>query len=326
MKLMRSIYGIRRVAGRNFFNAFFLLFAGFAFAQNTTGVPAIDTLKKFDWDIETKNNSLALVHLTSFLFPGGGQFYTEHYVRGGFLLAFESALIYETCFNKFRQNREFNKNIRNYRDSVSFYQNLLALHADSADTSDWQAKKKMHDRVLLKEKSKKKASRDLWNSEFAWLAGLHIYGMFDAYGIWKNNQGRSMETHSAGSALWRAALIPGWGQIYNHEYGKAGMLYLGLLGSAVSYYSRQNMVEYHLENLKRAKAEDDIQGISAAQEDVLFFRKKRNQYIWAIALFYIYSMADAAVDAMLHDFDSPAYFVMQPTFNKGLSAEAGFYF
>jgi len=304
----------------------FLFFGAFVFAQNNTDVLAIDTLKRFDWDIETKNNSLALVHLTSFFFPGGGQFYTGHYVRGGFLLAFEGALIYETCFNKFRQNREFNKNIRTYRDSVSFYQNLLTLHADSSAAPSWQASKKMHDRILLKERSKKKASRDLWNSEFAWLAGLHIYGIFDAYGIWKNNQGHSTETHYASSALWRAAVIPGWGQIYNHEYGKAGMLYLGLLGSAVSYYSRQNMVEYHLENLRHARAEGDFQDISAAQEDVLFFRKKRNQYVWAIALFYIYSMADAAVDAMLHDFDSPAYFVMQPTFNNGLSAEAGFNF
>jgi len=104
------------------------------------------------------------------------------------------------------------------------------------------------------------------------------------------------------------------------------MLYLGLLGSAVSYYSRQKMVEYHLENLRHARAEEDSEGIAAAKEDVLFFRKKRNQYVWAIALFYIYSMADAAVDAMLHNFDSPTYFVMQPTFNKGFSAEAGFYF
>jgi hypothetical protein len=304
----------------------FLFLGAFVFAQSNTGVLAIDTLKRFDWDIETKNNSLALVHLTSFIFPGGGHFYTGHYVRGGFLFAFEGALIYETCFNKFRQNNMFNKNIRAYKDSVSLYQNLLDLHADSPNIYAWQTRKKMHDRILLKETSKKKASMDLWNSEFAWLAGLHIYGMFDAYGIWKNNQGHSTETHSAGSALWRAALVPGWGQIYNHEYGKAGMLYLGLLGSAVSYYSRQKMVEYHLENLRHARAENDSEGVAATKEDILFFRKKRNQYVWAIALFYIYSMADAAVDAMLHSFDSPTYFVMQPTFNKGFSAEAGFHF
>jgi hypothetical protein len=101
---------------------------------------------------------------------------------------------------------------------------------------------------------------------------------------------------------------------------------MGLFGSAVSYWSRQEMVKFHLENLRAAKADEDLQAIDAANEDVLFFRKKRNQYIWAISLFYIYSLADAAVDAMLHNFDSPAYFVMQPTFNKGLNVEAGFYF
>jgi hypothetical protein len=269
---------------------------------------------------------LPIVLFSSLVLPGGGQFYTGHYVRGGFLLAFESALIYETCFNKFRQNNKFNKNIIAYKDSISFYQTLLDTFPNFKDTSIWLERKKMHDKILLKEQSKKKASRDLWNSEFTWLAGLHIYGMFDAYGIWKNNQGHSTETHSAVSALWRAALIPGWGQIYNHEYGKAGMLYMGLLGSGVSYYSRQKMVEYHLGNLKRAKAEEDSDAIFAANEDVLFFRKKRNQYVWAIALFYIYSLADAAVDAMMHNFDSPAYFVMQPIANKGFNVEAGFRF
>ena len=315
-----------------FLRVFILLFfASLAFAQNNTGVLAIDTLKRYDWDIETKNNDLAMVHLTSFFFPGGGQFYTGHYVRGGFLFVFETALLYETFYNKFRQNRIFNKNIRAYRDSVSYYKDLIALYGDSLDFYEneleyWAENERMYTRILSKELSKKRASTDLWTSEFAWLAGLHIYGIFDAYGIWKNNQGRSTETHSATSAIWRAALVPGWGQIYNHEYGKAGLLYMGLLGSAVSYYSRQEMVKFHLKNLKQAReAEDDV-AISIAEEDILFFRKKRNQYIWAMTLFYLYSLADAGVDAMLHNFDSPAYFVMQPTLNKGINVEAGFHF
>jgi hypothetical protein len=305
---------------------FTLFFFSFAFSQNNSNILAIDTLKKFDWDIKTNCNSQEAAVGLAFVFPGGGHFCTGHYVRGGFLLAFEGALIYETFYNKFRQNRIFNKNIRAYRDSVSFYSDLLAAHADSADTVIWQASGKLHERVLSKELAKKRASKDLWTSEFAWLAGLHIYSVFDAYGIWKSNQGRSTETHYVTSALWRAALVPGWGQIYNHEYGKAGMLYLGLLGSSVSYYSRQKMVEYHLNILRVAQANEDGLDIAASEEDVLFWRKKRNQYVWAIALFYIYSMADAAVDAMLHDFDSPAYFVMQPTFNNGINVEAGFYF
>lgn len=312
---------------RLFFLLLFLVSIAFssAFSQSNTGVLAIDTLKRYDWDIETKRNELAKVHLFSFMFPGGGQFYTEHYVRGGFLVAFEGALIYETFYNKFRQRRAFNKKIHEYQDSVAVYQDLLTNNPTEADTIIWQAQEKHHKRILSNEESKKRASRDLWDSELAWLAGLHIYGMFDAYGIWKNNQGHNTETHQALSALWRAALIPGWGQIYNHEYGKAGLLYMGLLGSVVSLDSRQRMVEYHREKLRIARKEEDTEGISIENEKVLFFRKKRNQYVWAIALFHIYSMADAAVDAMLHDFDSPAYFVMEPSI-KGLNIEAGFRF
>jgi len=308
---------------------FLLFFVAFAFSQSNTGILAIDTLPRYDWDIETKRNSLAYTMVFAAIFPGGGQFYTQHYVRGGFLLAFETALIYETFYNKVRQMEIFNEKIGEYRDSIFFYQDLIILHTlngDAESVNTYQAQKKKFSDLTAKEKSKKWAANDLWNSELAWLAGLHIYGMFDAYGIWKNNQGHNTETHSVFSALWRGAVIPGWGQIYNHEYGKAGLLYMGLFGSAVSLYSRQQMVEYHLEKLRIANREEDAGGISLANEDILFFRKKRNQYIWAITLFYIYSLADAGVDAMLHNFDSPLYFVMQPTLNKGLSAEAGFRF
>jgi hypothetical protein len=304
-----------------------LFLATFALAQSNTGIAAIDTLKRYDWDIETEQNSLAATMGLALVFPGGGQFYTKHYVRGGFLFAFEGALFYETFFNKFRQNRIFNKNIREYRDSIAFYRELLlSSNEDYSDSLAWEKNKKTQEKLLSKEQSKKRASKDLWTSEFAWLAGLHLYGFFDSYGIWKNNQGRNTETHSAVSALWRAILIPGWGQIYNHEYGKAGLLYMGLFGSAVSLWSRQQMVEYHLKELRLARKGEDSQDIYATNENVLFFRKKRNQYVWAISLFYIYSMADAAVDAMLHNFDSPAYFVMLPLFNGGLNVEAGFHF
>ncbi|GHV13814.1 hypothetical protein AGMMS49938_08920 [Fibrobacterales bacterium] len=306
-----------------------------AFAQNNTGVFAIDTLPIYDWDIKTERNSLPLTLGLSLAIPGGGQFYTKHFTRGGFLFAIEGALIYEAFYNKPRQNEDFNKKINAFKDSVALYQNLLTQFADSTDsvhfqtgdTALWQSQTKSYNYEANKVDSKKRAARDLLHSELAWLAGLHIYGLFDAYGIWRNNQGHSVETHTAFSAIWRAAVFPGWGQLYNDEYGKAGLLYMGIFGSAVSFWSRQKMVEYHLERLHAAQAEENLSEIAQEKEDILFFRKKRNQYIWAISLFYIYSIADAAVDAMLHDFDSPAYFVLSPTdFFKGIKAEAGFQF
>jgi hypothetical protein len=45
--------------------------------KGKTGIVAIDTLTVNEWDIPTKRNSLPLTMLFA-VFPGGGQYYTEH--------------------------------------------------------------------------------------------------------------------------------------------------------------------------------------------------------------------------------------------------------
>jgi hypothetical protein len=64
-----------------------------------------------------------------------------------------------------------------------------------------------------------------------------------------------------------------------------------------------------------ARSEGDSDEISYLEEKLSFFRKKRNQYVWAPILFYLYSIADAAVDAILSDFDNSQNFTMQPELN-----------
>ena len=66
---------------------------GSVLLKGKTGIESIDTLPVNEWDIKTNRNSLPLTMLFS-LFPGGGQYYTEHYVRGGFITAIEGFLIY----------------------------------------------------------------------------------------------------------------------------------------------------------------------------------------------------------------------------------------
>ncbi len=76
---------------------FFCLGIVQAFAQGDplqkgkTGIESIDTLTVNEWDVPTTRNSLPLTMLFS-IFPGGGHYYTEHYVRGGFITAFEAFL------------------------------------------------------------------------------------------------------------------------------------------------------------------------------------------------------------------------------------------
>ena len=72
--------------------------------KGKTGIESIDTLTVNEWDIPTTRNSLPLTMLFS-IFPGGGPYYTAHYIRGGFITAFAAFLFYDVYYNKAYQNR-----------------------------------------------------------------------------------------------------------------------------------------------------------------------------------------------------------------------------
>lgn len=299
---------------------------GDGIVQGKSGIPSIDSLPVHEWDIPTSNNSLPLT-LAFSVFPGGGQFYTGHSVRGGFLLAIELGLIYEVFYNKPQQQQRRLDDASPHRDSANYYTRLLLESPSKDSVFDWQKKRSYHAGRVRFFNDKKLTEEDLRRSELAWLVGLHVYGFFDAYGIWKNNQGRSFETRSVSGAAWRAALVPGLGQIYNQEYGKAGLLYMAIIGSVASYQSRQQMVDYYVKRHRTAVREGNTTESSELAEELTFFRKKRNQYIWGLALFYLYSIADASVDAMLSDFDSPVFWALSPdVLNQGVRAEWGIRF
>ena len=48
----------------------------------------------------------------------------------------------------------------------------------------------------------------------------------------------SVQNHSAKAALWKSAIIPGWGQVYNKQAWKVGIIYGG--AAAVTYFAIDN--------------------------------------------------------------------------------------
>lgn len=299
--------------------------AGDPLVKGKTGILSIDTLPVNEWDIPTKRNSLPLTMLLSIL-PGGGHYYTEHYVRGGFITGIEALLIYEVYINKAWQKDRVLEQAKPFQDSVSMVTRTIMETTDRDTLRALQDKRNEYAARVREKSDKKMEQEDLRYAENAWLFGLHLYGMFDAFGIWYNNNHRSVELRSMKTAvLW--ALIPGFGQMYNGEFGKAGLLYMGLIGAAASVHTSQNMVEYYLDRKHFLESENtNKEELERVKERVTYYRKNRNQYIWAIALLYLYSVGDAAVDALLSDFDNPMHLAVLPRLGGGLQALVSFDF
>ncbi len=316
-------------------SAVFLLFAllggvmAYADEQPTiavkgkTGIESIDTLAVNEWDIPTTHNSLLYTMLFS-IFPGGGQYYTEHYVRGGFITGIEGLLIYEVYINKSWQKDRVLEQAQPFRDSVAIFTREMML--GNRDSLEYFQQKRNEFASRVREKSDKKMEQeDLRYAENAWLFGLHLYSMFDAFGIWYNNNYRSTELRSMKKALlW--SIIPGFGQMYNGEFGKAGLVYMSIIGASASIRTSQRMVEYYLDRKHFVEQESpNSEEYEKIAERVTYYRKNRNQYIWGIALIYLYSMGDAAVDALLSDFDNPLHLAILPDLTNG-GAQALFTF
>lgn len=321
---------IRRAEGRALLSFLFLLL--FSMGANAEGMPergksgieSIDSLPVFEWDIETSRNSLPLTLALS-VFPGGGHFYSEHYVRGGFILAVEMALTYEVFFNKAYQKERRFEQARPYRDSVASVTEMLLSTENRDSLLVLQKKRERYTNLIRGFNDKKMEEEDLRKAELAWLIGVHVYGMFDAFGIWMNNRGHNMETHSVPKALL-FSIFPGGGQLYNRDFGKAGLLYMGLIGASASIGTTQRLINYYLERRRVMKGEKNLDEIDRLTERITHYRKNRNQYIWGAAIIYLYSIGDAIVDAMMNDFDNPIHFAVAPLFSGGVQAMLGFDF
>ena len=134
--------------------------------------------------------------------------------------------------------------------------------------------------------------------------------------------------HSARGALWRAAAVPGWGQIYNRQYVKLPIVYAGLGGLAASaIFVNQRYLHYRHAYLFIAprtdgrafpEYEDDYlrlleelnisesrgpQFTDAFRSTRDNLRRNRDLLYIGIGLFYGLSILDAYVSAHLLDFD-----------------------
>ena len=125
--------------------------------------------------------------------------------------------------------------------------------------------------------------------------------------------------HDPRGALWRAAVLPGWGQVYNRQYYKLPFVLGGLGGLVASaLYNNDRYLTYRRAYLYALfpdqypqyadEAAPFAPWIDANQEDLLrqqrnAFRRNRDLSYIGIGLFYGLTILDAYVNAHLLDFD-----------------------
>lgn len=110
-----------------------------------------------------------------------------------------------------------------------------------------------------------------------------------------------------GKATIYSLLLPGLGQIYNHEYWKLP-IYLGGMAAAVHFYSdfRTNYNRYRNIYLEATDPESGYSGPVTADQAKYYrdvYRRYRDYSILAIAAVYLLQVIDANVFTYMHDFE-----------------------
>jgi TM2 domain-containing membrane protein YozV len=288
-------------------------------SQGRTGIPEIDTLPLRDWEVQNQPLSHGKALALSIL-PGGAQFYGNHPVRGGFLVGLETVLLGLGLSSYLSDLPKWNRDVNAYLDSSQ-----AAFNAGlNGDLSWTEAETKRAGWIKsARERAKVRMQQaDLANSEIAWALGLHLYGVLDGQEIVRQSLGPDTSRVTVSGAFWRGLLFPGGGQLYNKRYGKFGMLWMGIGASALSAWSRQQVVEFLNDMVHTARLENTSgtgsgslqinEGLEGLERDRTLYRKRRNQYYWGITFLYIYSVMDGMVDAALSDFDKPQRFAFGP--------------
>lgn len=102
-------------------------------------------------------------------------------------------------------------------------------------------------------------------------------------------------------ALWRSVAFPGWGQLYNKKYFKAGLAF----GAEVTFLTLMAIEWKRTDDQKKIFDSLPLDHPDKQYEYDLYkyYRDQRSLYLWSSLATIFISMFDAYVDAQLYDFD-----------------------
>lgn len=141
---------------------------------------------------------------------------------------------------------------------------------------------------------------------------LYCFALWLAYGfVCSHLQAQDTLKHSKSlinrprEAAFRAAVLPGWGQIYNKKYWKLPIVYGGAAAIGYGIYWNNNYYQYFKSVYQEAFLTGNPQqiNITAAESLRNQFRRNKEQLIIAGVVFYGLTIVDAIVDAHFSTFD-----------------------
>ena len=109
------------------------------------------------------------------------------------------------------------------------------------------------------------------------------------------------------TVMLRSAAIPGWGQLYNHKYVKAGLVVGGeglLVYEALQELKRENQAIDRQHEILVAGGDITDPAYIDASLDQETHRNRKISWIWFGIAAHLLSMMDAYVDAHLASFEA----------------------
>jgi TM2 domain-containing membrane protein YozV len=186
---------------------------------------------------ETKRINPLPFLASSMIIPGSGQFLLGHKVEGPFIFLFELVLWGSGVNDGFYLTSKWQENVDRIKKILDQpFTDKERMFLGNKVSSDSMA---FIDSLELYE-GELKYSQAIRNRTVVWASGFHLFNILDCYQyFYLKNRKKSLSRNPKG-ALLRSLTIPGWGQFYNREYSKLGLLMMAVFGITSNIHGWNN--------------------------------------------------------------------------------------
>lgn len=244
------------------------------------------------------------------LVPGGGQIYTKSFTKGGLFLGTE-LLLGGIAYDRWQKFHDAYKPLYEAKEEYQILSDSLAgMNPDSLGKSDTVNLIRSWDFVNKREFAVEERRIEYYNYA-VWFGGVYLWNLIDGVGSSNLFSGAEQPTPRR-AALLSAIPFTGAGQFYNGSFFKGAMVSvveIGCMLSAINFQRLENKAENYGNMLNRELPDsgnydkDLVNELKYWEDQFGGIQKRKTRFMWYGVFFYLYGIADAAVDAHLHGFE-----------------------